>query len=471
MPYKLRKAPQRNLYWVVNKETGEKYSKDPLPEERAKAQMRALYAAMQREGGGTHRENVLDKLNLEGSQSLAELARASGVSIDILQKVYNRGIGAYKTNPSSVRMKGSFKKGVNAPLSKKLSKEQWAMARVYSFLDKNPKHDQDLRGKAGGGRFKRELNAAVRAVADEHMARTGRRMTAEESRNVEGIVAQTEAILKKSKPGETQALGIPIMSDADVVRILASLDVMLANAIAGRSQHEPSDVQQKINEYRQLQRNRIIKAQVITEGAEKVRRALAGIKMRERLPGFAPALEVPETDEEGESTSDFVSFEPIEHGQEVHDIRGLSRQYKYLSADSVRGIMGNSNTLNHPLTRELIPREEVAASRRIVRMRDDHLPGDIERDPPNPRDFLPLMQRLTNWATFSTVRFPREAFNIARPPPVKAEGFTVLNPMRSMQPAAEAEADDSAAGVGDLSTGAGMYKGGFIPDRMIYFDD
>jgi hypothetical protein len=59
--------------------------------------------------------------------------------------VYNRGIGAYKTDPLSVRMKGSFKKGVNAPMSQKLSKEQWAMARVYSFLDNNPKHDNDLR--------------------------------------------------------------------------------------------------------------------------------------------------------------------------------------------------------------------------------------------------------------------------------------------------------------------------------------
>jgi hypothetical protein len=43
-------------------------------------------------------------------------------------------------------MKGSFKKGVKAPMSKKLSKEQWAMARVYSFLDGNKKHDNDLRG-------------------------------------------------------------------------------------------------------------------------------------------------------------------------------------------------------------------------------------------------------------------------------------------------------------------------------------
>ena len=45
----------------------------------------------------------------------------------------------------SVRMKGSYKKGVNAPMSMKLSKENWAMARVYSWLDGNPAHDNDLR--------------------------------------------------------------------------------------------------------------------------------------------------------------------------------------------------------------------------------------------------------------------------------------------------------------------------------------
>ena len=79
--------------------------------------------------------------------SLTELANISGYSKSVLQEVYNRGIGAYKTQPSSVRMKGSYKKGVTAPMSMKLSKEQWAMARVYSFLDGNPKHDVDLRKK------------------------------------------------------------------------------------------------------------------------------------------------------------------------------------------------------------------------------------------------------------------------------------------------------------------------------------
>jgi len=77
--------------------------------------------------------------------SLTELSKISKYSLKTLQEVYNRGIGAYKTQPSSVRMKGTYKKGVNAPMNQKLSKEQWAMARVYSFLDGNPKHDVDLR--------------------------------------------------------------------------------------------------------------------------------------------------------------------------------------------------------------------------------------------------------------------------------------------------------------------------------------
>ena len=58
------------------------------------------------------------------------------VTMRMLQAVYNRGVGAYKTNPSSVRP------NVKSP-------EQWAMARVNSFLkivsgSKKPNHDKDL---------------------------------------------------------------------------------------------------------------------------------------------------------------------------------------------------------------------------------------------------------------------------------------------------------------------------------------
>lgn len=94
----------------------------------------------------THRQHFLHKYNLaDKGYSLYELSSITNTPVSILQEVYNRGIGAYNTNPTSVRMKGSFKKGVKAPYSMKLSKEQWAMSRVYSFLDGNPSHDNDLR--------------------------------------------------------------------------------------------------------------------------------------------------------------------------------------------------------------------------------------------------------------------------------------------------------------------------------------
>jgi hypothetical protein len=96
----------------------------------------------------THRLRFFRKHHLPvHGYSVGELSKISHVSRSILQQVYDRGIGAYKTNPTSVRMKGTFKKGVKAPYRMKLSKEQWAMARVYSFLDGNPKHDGDLRRK------------------------------------------------------------------------------------------------------------------------------------------------------------------------------------------------------------------------------------------------------------------------------------------------------------------------------------
>jgi len=60
MPYKLRKAPKRDLYWVVG-ENGVKHSKEPLPIERAKAQMRALYSAMRKEGGVSIPLNIFVK--------------------------------------------------------------------------------------------------------------------------------------------------------------------------------------------------------------------------------------------------------------------------------------------------------------------------------------------------------------------------------------------------------------------------
>lgn len=89
----------------------------------------------------TNREMFLKKHGLprDESLSLQEVASYSGMPIAALRKVYRKGLGAYSTNPTSVRMKGTFKKGVDAPLSQKLSAPQWAMGRVYAFVMKTRK--------------------------------------------------------------------------------------------------------------------------------------------------------------------------------------------------------------------------------------------------------------------------------------------------------------------------------------------
>jgi len=60
MPWRLRKAPKRDLYWVVD-DKGKHYSKDPMPKKQARQQQKALYAAESR--GEMRGGNLNDFLN------------------------------------------------------------------------------------------------------------------------------------------------------------------------------------------------------------------------------------------------------------------------------------------------------------------------------------------------------------------------------------------------------------------------
>jgi hypothetical protein len=53
--------------------------------------------------------------------SLKDIAKITNYKVSGLQTIYNKGIGAFKTNPQSVRPQ------VKSP-------EQWAQARVYSAV-------------------------------------------------------------------------------------------------------------------------------------------------------------------------------------------------------------------------------------------------------------------------------------------------------------------------------------------------
>ena len=80
--------------------------------------------------------NKRHKFKASEPHSKQEISKISKISMPVLNQVYDNGIGAFKTNPGSVR-----------PQVK--SKEQWAMARVYSFVNKveGPRklnHDRNL---------------------------------------------------------------------------------------------------------------------------------------------------------------------------------------------------------------------------------------------------------------------------------------------------------------------------------------
>jgi len=64
------------------------------------------------------------KQPLGQSNSIKDIARLTGYKISGLRIIFNKGIGAYKTNPKSVRP------NVRSP-------EQWAYARLYASV--NPK--------------------------------------------------------------------------------------------------------------------------------------------------------------------------------------------------------------------------------------------------------------------------------------------------------------------------------------------
>lgn len=90
---------------------------------------------------------------MSAEESLKHKAMMSGIPYGALQMVYNRGIGAWKTNPESVRLRGSGRKTGTPSRAGKMGKEQWAHARVNAFIAKRPSvytgADDDIRRKYG----------------------------------------------------------------------------------------------------------------------------------------------------------------------------------------------------------------------------------------------------------------------------------------------------------------------------------
>jgi hypothetical protein len=105
MPYKLRKAPKKDLYWVVNKETGKKHSKEPLPKETAVAQMKALYASEPKVGG------VSAKMKQDTLAKMREIPNSIELN-KINPTVFERAVWWY-LHPEAEDSRASRVKGVS----------------------------------------------------------------------------------------------------------------------------------------------------------------------------------------------------------------------------------------------------------------------------------------------------------------------------------------------------------------------
>ena len=95
----------------------------------------------------THKQRYNNKygFSVDEDHSLSEISKTTGFKTSGLQEIYNKGIGAWKTNPQSVRSKTDPSKR-SVKRSNRMSKEQWAKARVYSAVMKGGayKYDKDL---------------------------------------------------------------------------------------------------------------------------------------------------------------------------------------------------------------------------------------------------------------------------------------------------------------------------------------
>ena len=119
------------------------------------------------------------------------------VTTSMLQAVYRRGIGAYKTNPGSVRP------NVSSP-------EQWAMARVNSFLrivsgSKSPKHDKDLLPASHASSSKKSDEEVTKAEYQ------GEKVTLNKPRRIKGGNKKFEVFVQSGGKIKRVAFGDPNM--------------------------------------------------------------------------------------------------------------------------------------------------------------------------------------------------------------------------------------------------------------------
>lgn len=142
--------PERNIEDEDNDIVEEEVIEDIREEEEEKQEMNAKLRKSLQKKADEHNEKVGD-------------AKSKRTNVRTLFAVYKRGIGAYRTNPASVRPTVT-------------SEQQWAMARVNSFLYalrngrfRSGKHDQDLLPEGHAMSTKKSLKAISDEIYDSRV--------------------------------------------------------------------------------------------------------------------------------------------------------------------------------------------------------------------------------------------------------------------------------------------------------------
>lgn len=107
----------------------------------------------------TNKERFNKKYGFPKDQghSKAEISRLTGIPVSILNQVYDRGVGARRSNPQSVRSATTGKKIGGASLKGKMSANSWGFGRIYSFTMKSTTWktaDKDLADKVRAKKIK-----------------------------------------------------------------------------------------------------------------------------------------------------------------------------------------------------------------------------------------------------------------------------------------------------------------------------
>jgi hypothetical protein len=144
----------------------------------------------------TYKQDYNRKYNfkpLSKSHSLKDISMTTGYELKGLKTIYNKGIGAFKTNPQSVR-----------PQVK--SAEMWAMARVYASINpksKSYKIDKSHLIKKNKNNNKKSLTDKQLKTLEKHsIHHTKKHMDMMKKKMMEGMSFNQAHILAQKSVGK-----------------------------------------------------------------------------------------------------------------------------------------------------------------------------------------------------------------------------------------------------------------------------